>query len=305
MVAGNASSERGEDHRHDAARVHLERDVRARPAVHAPAHHALGVVHRDAAMRPLHVHDARDHRHHHQQQQRQPQQADFARLQLIQRRHHRARQPDDDARVDDERHAVADAALGDLLAEPHHEDRARGQREHGQQAEAPARLVHQRQATGDVGLPLQEDRDAERLDDRQQDRPVAGVLRDLPATQLAFLRDALEGRPHHRQQLQDDRRADVRHHAEREDRHARQVAARKQVVQAEHRVARLLGQQRQRLGVHTGRRDVVANAEHAEQPQREQHPDAELRDGEDVPQAIHRSSRCLSGPSACEPSGRS
>ena len=31
--------------------VHLERQVRALPAVHAPADHALGVLHRDAPLR--------------------------------------------------------------------------------------------------------------------------------------------------------------------------------------------------------------------------------------------------------------
>ena len=68
------------------------------------------------------------------------------------------------------------------------------------------------------------------------DRAVARVLRDLPAAELAFLREPLEVRPDDRQQLQDDRRADVRHDAEREDRHLRQVLAREHVVQAEHRV---------------------------------------------------------------------
>ena len=40
------------------------------------------------------------------------------------------RQVDHDAGEDDERDAVADTALGDLLAEPHNERRARGERQH-------------------------------------------------------------------------------------------------------------------------------------------------------------------------------
>ena len=89
--------------------------------------------------------------------------------------------PHDDAREDDERHPVADAALGDLLAQPHDEARARRQREHGHQAEAPADVIDEREAAGDVGLALEEDRDAECLHDGEQDRAVARVLRDLPA----------------------------------------------------------------------------------------------------------------------------
>ena len=131
--------------------------------------------------------------------------------------------PDDDAGEDDQRHPVADAALGDLLAEPHDEAGAGRQRQHRHQPERQARVIDQRQAAGDLRLPLEEDRDAERLHDAQQDRAVARVLRDLAAAQLAFLRQLLEVRPDHRQQLQDDRRADVRHDAERENRHLRQV----------------------------------------------------------------------------------
>ncbi len=43
-----------------------------------------------------------------------------------------ARQPDDNAGKNQQRHAVADAALRDLLAQPHDERAARGQRQHGQ-----------------------------------------------------------------------------------------------------------------------------------------------------------------------------
>ena len=46
----------------------------------------------------------------------------------------------DDAREDDQRDAVADAALGDLLAEPHDERGAGGERDHRHEAEAPARI---------------------------------------------------------------------------------------------------------------------------------------------------------------------
>src|SRR4029453_2123536 len=85
-----------------------------------------------------------------------------------------------------------------------------------------------------------------------------------------------------RQQLQDDRRADVRHAPEREDRHLRQVLSGEHVVEAEHRVARLLGQDRQRLRVHARRRDVAADAVDAEQRQRKQNPVTQVGDGEQV-----------------------
>ena len=63
-----------------------------------------------------------------------------------------ARQADDDAGEDQERHAVADAALGDLLAEPHDEAVPVVSVSTVMQPEAPARVVDERQAAGDLGL---------------------------------------------------------------------------------------------------------------------------------------------------------
>jgi hypothetical protein len=60
-------------------------------------------------------------------------------------------------------------------------------------------------------------RDAERLDDGEGDGQVAGPLGDLAAAQFAFLLQLLERGNHHREQLQNDGRRDVRHDAQRED----------------------------------------------------------------------------------------
>ena len=49
-----------------------------------------------------------------------------------------ARQARDDARQDDHRDAVADAALGDLLAEPHQEQRAGRHGDRGREQKLPA-----------------------------------------------------------------------------------------------------------------------------------------------------------------------
>ena len=48
----------------------------------------------------------------------------------------------DDAGENDERNAVADAARGDLLAEPHQEDGAAGQRDDRRDAEEHAGIAH-------------------------------------------------------------------------------------------------------------------------------------------------------------------
>ena len=85
---------------------------------------------------------------------------------------------------------------------------------------------------------LQALRDAERLQDREDDRQVAGPLRDLAPPQFAFLLQFFERGDHHRHQLQDDRRRDVRHDAERENRQPPDVAAGEQIEEAEDRALR-------------------------------------------------------------------
>ena len=97
-------------------------------------------------------------------------------------------QTGDDAGEDDERNAVADAARGDLLAKPHQEDRAAGQRDDGAGAEEQAGIGHE------FRLPLEADGDAIGLQRGQDDGAVARVLVDLLAALLAFLLQLLEMR---------------------------------------------------------------------------------------------------------------
>jgi hypothetical protein len=118
-------------------------------------------------------------------------------------------------------------ALGDLLAEPHQEHRAGDERDRAHHAERESRRDHE------ARLRLERDRDAERLEEREAERGVARVLRDLSPARLALLLQRLERRDYHRAELHDDRRRDVRHDAEREDREALQRAAGEHVEQAE------------------------------------------------------------------------
>jgi hypothetical protein len=101
--------------------------VLAPPYIRRP-NHALGILHGDAPAAALNEDDGGDDEHHHDQEQNQPNQPHLAGAQLIERRDDGMRQSDDNARINDERHAVADTALGNLLAEPHDERCARRQR---------------------------------------------------------------------------------------------------------------------------------------------------------------------------------
>ena len=99
--------------------------------------------------------------------------------------------------------------------------------------------------------------DAERLEQRQAQRAVARVLRDLAPAGLAFLLQLLEGRHHVGHQLHDDRRGDVRHDAQREHGEARQRPAREHVEQAQDAALLALEQLRELVRVDAGHRECA------------------------------------------------
>src|SRR5207237_2693010 len=110
----------GEDDRDDAGLIDLEWYVGALAAVHAAAHHPLGELHGDAALSLLDEHDGHDHG---QAQRDDSDEGGHAGLgpHVAQLGGHAA----DHVGEDQDRHAVADAALADQLAHPHH-DRGTG-----------------------------------------------------------------------------------------------------------------------------------------------------------------------------------
>ena len=96
-----------------------------------PAHDALGVLDWDLALRGLHPDDRTVTIRAGARMRERREQADLLQAHELEQAHRARGQALDDAREDDQRDAVADADLGDLLAEPHDEDGAGGQREDG------------------------------------------------------------------------------------------------------------------------------------------------------------------------------
>ena len=163
-----------------------------------------------------------------------------------------ARQADNDAGKDDQRHAIADAAVTDLLAEPHDEGRARGEGEDCHEPKSPALLAQV--------AALQHERDRGALDDTEPNRQVARPLRDLAPPQLALFLKLFERRDDDGQQLQDDRRRDVGHDAQREDRELAELPPGEKIHEAKGCTLRLLEQPLQLFGVNTGSWNVPSDA---------------------------------------------
>src|SRR5579863_692906 len=136
-----------------------------------------------------------------------------------------------DADEDDERHAVADAFVADLLAEPHQEERAAHHRDDCVQQIPNARVVEDART-------LHRDRHEGRLNRAEHDGQPARVLADLFAAFLAaFLRHLFELRHHDRHELHDDRGVDIRGDAHRNDGELLQRAARQEAEQVIERAA--------------------------------------------------------------------
>lgn len=129
---------RGEDRRNDAGRVHLQRQVRRFAAEHSVADLTLRILHQQAALGAFHEDDEEDDPDRHHQHQDDEDGGQRALAAEFQRVDQRARQFRDDAGEDDQRRAVADAAGGDLLTQPHQEHGAADQRDDRGDAEEQA-----------------------------------------------------------------------------------------------------------------------------------------------------------------------
>ena len=175
------------------------------------------IVHGDLAQTPLHEHDEIGDAEHQHDDQQDRQAADVAVANLFQRADRRRRQAGDDTGEDDQRDAVADAALGDLLAEPHQEHGAGGQRDDRGQHEADALVVGH-------ALLLQGGRDTEALHHGQEHGAHARILGQLAPTALALIAHRLPRTVDLAHQLHDDRGGDIRHHVQREQAEAMQGA---------------------------------------------------------------------------------
>lgn len=220
----------GEYDGNDAGCVDLERDVRRLPAEHLAALNAFGVVHRNATLSALDEYDERDAHDHHTYDERRDGYAHARGVGQVHRREDRRGNARHDAHEDDERHAVADAALRDELSHPHDERRARHEREDDDDARKPAgNGVAEDHA---VGRRLEQQQVADRVDQAEAERKVTRDLRDLATARFAVLGPAADRRDDALHELHDDRRRDVGHDAEREHREVRKRTAGEQV---EHR----------------------------------------------------------------------
>ena len=201
-----------EDNRDNARSIHLQGDVGGLATHHLTALDALGIVHRDAALSALDEDDRGDASENHDEDERRDSDAHSEISLQVHGREDSSGNAGHDAHEDDERHAVADTALGDKFAHPHDEGRAGNKREHHDDVGQDfGDLVGEDHA---VCGGLEQQQVADSVDQAKAERQVTRDLGDLATTGLAFLRPTAHGGNHTLHQLHDDRCSDVRHDAE-------------------------------------------------------------------------------------------
>ena len=132
-------------------------------------------------------------------------------------------EPSGDLGEDEDGHAIADAALGDELTQPHDDGGTGGHREHHDDDEEDVLVIDDGQLTGlEQRARNSHGDECSGLQNAQHQREVAGVLGDLVLPGCTLLLQRLELGNDDRQQLQDDRRRDVGHDSQREDRQLQQ-----------------------------------------------------------------------------------
>src|SRR5207302_9128844 len=131
----------GEDDRYHAGHIDAQRQIGLAAFGHAAPDNPFGVLDRDPALPLLDEHDRghdsdRDERHDHPEHL----------VGVPPPGVHSARDPCHDAGEDQQRDAVADAALGDQLAHPHQQHGSGGERDHDQEDLWQREVAHHRHA---------------------------------------------------------------------------------------------------------------------------------------------------------------
>ena len=158
---------------------------------------AAGIIYRDSTLTPLHEHHERRYPDDQQDKEQGNGRVHFTRVDQLEGTADGCRQAGDDAGQDDHRDTVTDAALGDLLPEPHEEDCPRDQGDHRRKDEAEAGVDHE-------PLILQRIRSTERLHQGEANGAVARVLGQFAASGLAFLPQLIHLRNDDTGHLHDD-----------------------------------------------------------------------------------------------------
>ena len=262
---------RCEDDRHNAGRIDLDRQVGGLTAVHLAANYALCVLNRDAALCIRHINDEYNDRKTDDNHCNAGNDAARAGLEQVNQRTHERRTAGNDTCEQDDRNAVADTLLGDMLAHPHNQRGACGEsydngygckRAGVGQHSLAAKTVAEQCVVGQA------------LEQTEQNAEVTGPACNLLTAFLAaVLYHALKSGDGNGQQLKDDGCVDIRGDGHCEDGRTRQTTAGEHIQITKHRTVYrcLLKVLRQERGINKRNRNARTKAEDQDDEQSVQH----------------------------------
>ena len=245
--------------------------------VHLAAHNALGVLDRDAALRIGHEHDEHDDCETDDDHQYSRNNARCAAAEQVDQRGNQRRATGNDACEQDDRNAVANAVLGDVLAQPHDQRSACGK---GQDDRSSRQNAVVGQHAYPVKTAAQHCVVGKCLQQAECNSNITGPGSNLLAAFLAAVLDhALKRGDGYGQQLQDNGCIDIRCDGHGKDRRIGQTAASEHIQIVEHRTrdGSLLKVGRQQLGIDERNRDTGAKTEDQQDKQSIQDLLAQLR----------------------------
>ena len=215
-----------------------------------------GVVDQNFSLSALHEHHKVGHQTHQNDDKEAHNDAHRTGSYQFKQSAHRIGQARRNACKNQNRDAVAQTTLGDLLAQPHQKHRPRRQAHHRGDPKTHPRGQHQ------TGRRLQRQGYAHGLEQSKTQSAITRVLGDLATTRFALFFDLLETGQHIRQELHDDRGRDVGHDPQSKNREARQGATREHIEQIQDAPLLTIEELLQGGGVNAWHRDVRPDAVH-------------------------------------------
>ena len=137
----------------------------------------------------------------------------------------------DNPRKDNQRNTVTDAALSDLLSQPHDECSACRQGQHGHETKTPAPNWYNQRPTH--FHMLQTNSNAQPLNQTQDDCAITGVLIDFLTPCLPFFFELFQIGDHHGEQFENNGGANIGHDTKGKDSHLLECATREHIKEAE------------------------------------------------------------------------
>src|SRR5690554_1515568 len=255
--------------RNNTGHVDLQRQMAGLLGKHPAPLLPLGIVDGKPALATLHEYHEANNRDCQNANTEHYQQAHLTVSSLLQGLTNSPRQTGNNACENQQGNAVTDTSLGDLLAQPHHEDGTTHERNNRHEVEAEAVV----EGNALRGQPY---RNTKALNQGQDNRTIPRVLADLATTSFTLFLQLLKLRTNRSHELHDNRGRNIRHDTECEDTHALKRTTGKHVEQTQDSALVLVKQCRQPVRVDAWNRDVGTDPVHQQRQEDKPEPRTQL-----------------------------